>query len=72
MEDYLREAMDNYFMQTERGAVRRVNRTTGESIRVASMTDDTPYHGMYPTGYNPSCSLCWLNIGHSEAAHNGK
>lgn len=31
--------------------------------------DQSGYHAMYPTGYDSRCNLCWLGIGHTNAAH---
>lgn len=38
-------------------------------VHLASADDTSPYHLMYPTGYDARCSYCWLNIAHSEDAH---
>lgn len=43
----------------------------GMTYRVwrADKDDKTPIHAVYPDGYNPDCSHCWLGATHSEAAH---
>lgn len=41
----------------------------GGSMHVAGFDDDSPLHHTYPTGYNPSCGMCWLGHSHSERYH---
>jgi hypothetical protein len=36
----------------------------------ASLTDQSPPHSNYPTGYDPECSCCWLNASHTVDRHN--
>ncbi len=44
----------------------------GVGVRVVDKEDRSPYHVMYPNGYDSKCNLCWLNIPHTEALHTLK
>jgi hypothetical protein len=50
----------------ERGYVRDI---PGGWLHLADRDDATPQHMTYPSGYDANCGWCWLNAGHTEAAH---
>jgi hypothetical protein len=49
-----------------------IQRKDGTIIRelIAARPGDLTNAVMVGEVYNPKCNLCWLNVAHSEAAHN--
>lgn len=47
-------------------------RAVDERRMATGPEDFSPPWSMYPTGYNPSCGCCWLNIPHTEAQHRAE
>jgi len=39
------------------------------AVHVTGRDDHSPVHRMWPTGYAPECSWCWLGYTHSEWMH---
>jgi hypothetical protein len=57
---------DRSWFRTDLWTCKRDGSEERERLFAAGPDDDTP---VYRGPYNPDCSCCWLNFGHTTAAH---